>query len=445
LSPTEALSSIQQGAGDTVGKVGVIIVSGSVIGCCLERSGGAAALATTVLELVGERHAFVAVALVGVVVSVAVFADCGLLLCYPVCCAIARKANLSHQLLFLSLAMGLLTTHSMVPPTPGPIAAAAALKADLSLVFLYGSITSLSASLVSAAYARSLGCASWFVTEAATSHASRAEEARAMGTRAHLASAFVTIALPIVLISVGSISAAIATDGEGPLALRVLGTPSVALLAGVSTALAFLIGVRRPARAHWPLVLNEGLSSAAPIVLLTGMGGGLGAILRDTGMTGAFLHSSPASRLGLWLAVLLASALKVAQGSGTVAITVAASIMAPLMDEAGLGDRHSRALTVVALGAGSVLVVHVNDSFFWVFTRLIRCEVKQGLKLMTPASLVLGTSSAVMVWLLHLQLLAVVTIVVALSLALLATSTLGRCCSQRAAWSSRAAGAVELE
>jgi len=177
----------------------------------------------------------------------------------------------------------------------------------------------------------------------------------------------------------------------------------LALVVGTGLALALLVGVRRRERALWRGFLNDGLASAAPIVLLTGMGGGLGTILRDTGMIDAVSTSSPAWELGLGLAVLVASTLKIAQGSGTVAITVGASIMAPLMESAGLDDAHHRALTVTALGAGSLMVSHVNDSYFWVFTRLLACPLKRGLQLLTPVTALLGMSSAAVVWLLSLQ------------------------------------------
>ena len=145
-------------------------------------------------------------------------------------------------------------------------------------------------------------------------------------------------------------------------------------------------------------------------------------------MIDAVSTSSPAWELGLGLAVLVASTLKIAQGSGTVAITVGASIMAPLMESAGLDDAHHRALTVTALGAGSLMVSHVNDSYFWVravacvaspfhardrppsppccpqvFTRLLACPLKRGLQLLTPVTALLGMSSAAVVWLLSLQ------------------------------------------
>ena len=378
LPPSETLLSLQQGFGDTVGKVGVIIVSGSVIGCCLDWSGGAAALANKMLRMVGERHAVVALAMVGVVVSTAVFADCGLLLCFPVCGAIAKKGNrrIPHQLLFLALAMGLSSSHSMVPPTPGPVAAAIALDADLSLVFLYGLTISIITNIACAAYIHflaSLTCLhSDLAADSPSTHASapssstpppsappsstlppsapppsaaergsrpthqperterserpegseRADERADESERAHgaegpagsrvqgaegpagstsraggalssakrsprLVFASAPILVPIILISTGSIAAATSEDGHTPMALQLLGSPPIALAVGVAVALAGLIGVRQGGRARWRRHLDEGLGAAAPIVLLTGMGGGLGAILRDSGVLSA--------------------------------------------------------------------------------------------------------------------------------------------------------------
>ena len=182
-------------------------------------------------------------------------------------------------------------------------------------------------------------------------------------------------------------------------------------------------------RRAWPSYVSEGIGGAASIVLITGMGGGLGNVLRDTGVIGLLGGSASAARLGIWLPIFLAVALKVAQGSGTVgiaatpsalptpctcvgsvehcplqvAITVTASIMAPLMEEAGLDDPHSRALTVVAIGAGSLVVCHVNDSMFWVFTRLLQCEITLAVQLFTSGTLFIGASAAATAWLMSLS------------------------------------------
>ena len=203
--------------------------------------------------------------------------------------------------------------------------------------------------------------------------------------------------------------------------------PAIALLLGMVLALFLLIGVRR--RAEWPVLINEGLASAAPIVLITGMGGALGSVLRATGVVDVLSASIPAAKLGrtpspydpcartptthpplrpprsraVSFAMVLAAAIKIVQGSGTVAITVTASIMAPLMDSAGLGSAHSRALTVVAIGAGSLVVCHVNDSMFWVFTRLLRCDMGLALRTYTPGSLLIGLSAAAATGLMHLH------------------------------------------
>ena len=360
------------------------------------------------------------------------------------CDAIATEARIPHQLLFLSLAVGLLSSHSMVPPTPGPLAAAAALDADLSLVCLYGFVTSVCSSLLCAALIGSppfMRCleADLAAHDAAVARSRRASVQENESTAddalplqsPHLAAASAPVLIPIALISATSISAATSPSGQAPAVLHVLGAPSVALMLGMLTALLLLVGVRHRRHAQWRRFLNEGLTSAAPIVILTGMGGALGSILVETGMTDAVRRSSSASECGLCLAVLLASALKVAQGSGTVAITVGASIMAPLMEEAGLGDPHGRALTAIALGAGSMIVPHVNDSYFWVFTRLLRCPLKLSFKLLTAACLVLGLSSVCAVLLIHTQPIVVAPILAALPattlwLATLCTSRAGR-------------------
>ena len=289
LSPADTLASLQDGFGHTVGHVGVIIVTGSVIGTCLEKTGAAATLAHRLLRALGEQHAFVVLGLIGVLISTAVFADCGLLLCFPVCVAIARKTELAPHLLALSLLLGLGASHTMVPPTPGPVAAAAALEADLALVFLYGSLVAVCAALVGSAYAHALSrtrllatvpelgvpASSMCVPASPSAPSAAASFPRAGGgigrssdlslagaTMAgerlpSIAAALSPILLPVALMSCGSFASA-SGGGDAPAALTVPGTPAIALLIGMLTALLVLVGHRR--RAVWPTFLSEGRS-----------------------------------------------------------------------------------------------------------------------------------------------------------------------------------------
>jgi GntP family gluconate:H+ symporter len=183
-----------------------------------------------------------------------------------------------------------------------------------------------------------------------------------------------------------------------------LGEPAVALLAGVALALALprSFDRRRLGSGGW---IGEAVVSSASILVITGAGGAFGKVLQSSGVAEGIGEALSTAGLGIWLPFLVAAAIKTAQGSSTVAIITTAGLMAPLLEPLGLGADTARALCVVAIGAGSMVVSHANDSYFWVVTQLSNMDVSQGYRLQTLGTLVEGSAAAVAVWLLSRILL----------------------------------------
>jgi GntP family gluconate:H+ symporter len=216
------------------------------------------------------------------------------------------------------------------------------------------------------------------------------------------------IFIPIILIVLRSISALPSLPfGDGKL-LQIIdftGQPAVALLIGVG--LSFLL----PAKLTKEMLsttgwLGKGVIAAAGIIIVTGSGGAFGKVLQDSGIAEVVQNNlSGAQSLGIWLPVIIAASLKIAQGSSTVAIITTASLMAPLLTSLGLDSPSARALVVVAIGAGSIIASHANDSYFWVVTQMTGMNVNQGYRLQTIGTLVMGIISALTVWLVGLWLL----------------------------------------
>jgi GntP family gluconate:H+ symporter len=293
----------------------------------------------------------------------------------------------------------------MVPPTPGPVAAAGTLDADLGLVILIGLFVSLFA----------LGAGVVF----ATRYASRieidpADEALREGEKKKdsadiptLSRSLLPILLPIVLIVFRSIAELPARPfGEGVFSATAgfLGQPVVALLIGVF--LAFLLPKKLDREmlsgGGW---VGEAVLAASTIILITGAGGAFGKVLQESGIADAVKEGFSDAGLGIWLPFLIAAALKTVQGSSTVAIITTANIMLPLLSVFQLETEIAKALVVVAIGAGSMVVSHVNDSFFWVVTQLSGMNVRQGYRLQTLGTLFEGTVSIFVIWILSLFLL----------------------------------------
>ncbi len=398
MSLADVAKSINDGFGGTIGYIGIVILAGSVIGTFLEKSGGARTLAESILRLVGERNVPLAMGIIGYIVGVPVFCDSGFVILAPLCRALSRKAGSSLAAAAIALSLGLYATHTMVPPTPGPLAAAGILNADLGLVIMWGCV------VAAAAFVGSWVFAVAFASRTHLEYELPGETAGSVETKAYgpsAAKAIVPIVLPIVLIVAKSISDFPTHPlGQGGTAAVVgfIGQPVIALLMGVFFAFSLPKKLTREmiSASGW---VGEAVTGCAAIIIITGCGGAFGKVLQNAGIStvvGQFLGKG--SALSILLPFVIAAALKTAQGSSTVAIITTSGIVAPLLGTLGLESATARALSAVAIGAGSMVVSHVNDSYFWVVTGLSGMNVKQGYKLQTLGTLVEGLTAAVVLW-----------------------------------------------
>lgn len=405
LSLEQVVESVNAGFGGTIGYIGIVILAGTVIGTFLEKSGGAYRLAESTLRLVGRRHVPLSMGIMGYVVGIPVFCDSAFVILCPLARALSRKVRISPAASVMALSLGLYATHTMVPPTPGPVAAAGLLGADLGLVILWGALVSLIA--LAAGWLFAIAFAARIRFESESEPAGEASEEIDTAAPSTLRS-IVPILLPIVLIVARSISQFPTHPlGQGNFDALVgfVGQPVVALLIGV--LFAFLL----PRKLTTEMLSTSGwvgqaMVAAAGIIIITGCGGAFGKVLQNAGIAevvGRYLGAG--AGLGIWLPFLLAAALKTAQGSSTVAIITTAGIMAPLLATLGLDGATAKALVVVAIGAGSMVVSHANDSYFWVVTGLSGMTASQGYKLQTLGTLVQGTVAALAVWAISLAVL----------------------------------------
>lgn len=405
MSMMEVVSAVNAGFGNTIGYIGIVILAGSIIGKFLEMSGGAFKLATGVLNLVGKKNIPLAMSIVGYIVSIPVFCDSAFIVLSPLVKALSKQIKVTLAVTAMALSLGLYVTHSLIPPTPGPVAAAGILKADLGMVILLGLPVSLVAML--GGWLFSLNVASKFRIEASSSSEEsplNIESAASPSLIKSLLPIFVPIFL-IILRSINELPSHPFGEGNMAIALSFIGQPTVALLIGVF--LAFLLPKKLTkemlSTTGW---LGQGIIAAATIIIVTGCGGAFGKVLQESGIAEVIKSNlSGAKSLGIFLPVIIAAALKIAQGSGTVAIITSASLMAPLVVSLGLDSSLARALVVVAIGAGSMIASHANDSYFWVVTQMSGMNVNQGYRLQTIGTLVVGVLSAVIVWILSLWVL----------------------------------------
>ncbi|MCL1090999.1 GntP family permease [Shewanella profunda] len=411
LPSGEIAKTITTGFGNILGYIGLVIVLGTIIGIILEKSGAAITMADVVINVLGKRFPTLTMSIIGYLVSIPVFCDSGFVILNSLKQSMANRMKVSSVSMSVALATGLYATHTFVPPTPGPIAAAGnlGLESNLGLVIGVGLFVAAVASLAGMLWANRFAGVEpdgEGAQELKTQLDDYESLKQSYGVLPSPLKAFAPIFVPILLICLGSI----ANFPSAPLGketlfdiLVFLGQPVNALLIGLFLSLSLLKSESKIG--EFSERISQGLITAAPIILITGAGGAFGAVLKATPI-GDFLGTSlSALGVGIFMPFIVAAALKSAQGSSTVALVATSALVAPMLGDIGLGSEMGRVLTVMAIGAGAMTVSHANDSFFWVVTQFSRMSVKQAYKAQTMATLIQGVTAMITVYILSLVLL----------------------------------------
>lgn len=393
----DIVNSVQDGFGSTLGKIGIVIIAGTLIGVFLENSGGAFAMAESILKLIGRKRVPAAMSVIGYVTSIPVFGDSGFVIFSPLNRALTKRAGLSLATTAIALCLGLMVSHTLIPPTPGPIAAAALMRADLGRVILIAVPVSLCVLAFSWFWATRVASRTYIDPEPDLTDADIELRLR------HAPSAslsFLPILAPLALIVLASIAAYPTRPfgtGQAAVFLEFVGSPFIALFVGV--LLAFLLPRKFDrellSQTGW---VGKGLQAAAIIIFITGAGGAFGRILQNSGFAGMIGEALAPYSLGLWLPFILCAAIRAAQGSATVAIITTAGIVEAILPALGLDSDIGRALSVVAICSGGFFASHANDSFFWVVTQMSGMTAKDGYRLLTLGSTLMSFLSGALVW-----------------------------------------------
>ena len=398
MSYGDIITSINDGFGGTLGKIGLIIVLGVIIGAFLENTGGAFAIAEKVLKFIGKKRIITAMGVLGYIVSIPVFADSGFLLLHPLSKSLSKKAKISIAGPAIALGLGLMASHTMVPPTPGPIAAAGILGADLGLVIAFGFPVSIIALIAGLVFASKYASKTYIEPELIGG----ADSERIYKEQPSALKSSIPIIIPILLIVLRSILNPERTGIDNGFVdfLNFVGEPVIALLIGVFLCLLL------PKKLEYDMVSSSGwigkaIMDAASIILITGAGGIFGKILQNSGIAETLGDLLSGYNLGIFLPFVIAAAIKSAQGSSTVALVTSASIIFPMMTSLGFETEIQKALVVIVIGAGSAVVSHANDSFFWVVTQMSGMNVKNGYRLFSLGSGILGFTGALAVFVLY--------------------------------------------
>lgn len=390
MEPTAIMNSMKIGMGNTLGFVATVVGLGAIFGAILEQSGAANALANFFLEKMGEEKAPWAMTITGFVVAIPVFFDVAFIILVPLIYSLQRRSGKSLYLFAIPLLAGLAATHSFIPPTPGPVAVADILGADLGLVIMFGFIIGIPSVIISGPMLAKRLAKQTFI--AAPSIESTEDDP---SSNPKLAPVLVIIAIPILLIVLNTISKTWIETGSIKVWLEFFGHPFSALI--IANLLAwYFMGVKNGfSKEALSEMSTKSLAPAGIIILLTGAGGVFKQILMDTG-TGQMLADAFASNLSspFIFAFVMAALMRVVQGSATVAMITSAGMTAALIASANLSSAQL-ALLVIAIASGATVLSHVNDSGFWLINRYLGLTVKQTFRSWTVMTTLLGISSFV--------------------------------------------------
>ncbi len=395
LQPGSIISSIKQGFGDTLGAIGIVIVAGTSLGVVLEKTGAAISMADFILRRVGKKNTSLAMSLTGLVFGIPIFCDSGFVVLSPLNKSLAVRSNTSMAVMAVSLATSLLAVHCFIPPHPGATAAAGIVGVDLGQLMLTGLIIAVPTAGVGFIWANTFGKRYNVVASNDTSPENQVLNDQKL-PNPYLS--FIPVVLPIILIALKSILALFInklTDGFLIRAIIFIGDPSVALLIGLAISFTLVSNWKKEILDDW---LGEGVKNAGSILAITAAGGAFGTILKATGVGVSIGNMLSPLGLGILLPFLIAAGLKTAQGSSTVAIITASSLILPLLPELHLNAGWGPILTVLSMGAGSIVVSHANDSYFWVVTKFSDLNLETSLKVFTTATLVMGITAELIIY-----------------------------------------------
>ncbi len=384
------VKAFQDGVGTVLGFIAIVVALGTMLGKMMAESGAAARIATTLIARFGETRVHWAIMVVAFIVGIPVFFQVGFVLLIPLVFTIARRSGLSLVKIGIPLVAGLSVVHGMMPPHPAAMLAVVAYKADIGRTIAYAILVGLpTAALAGPIFA------SWIAPRIALPAENPVAAQFAADTRATVSPSFgislLTVLLPVILM-LGASTADVALDATSPVraVFDFIGGPIAALLLALLFSF-WSLGYRQHfSRDQILKFANDCLAPTATILLVIGAGGGFNRVLIESGVGKAIADVALGSQASpLLLAWTVAALIRVATGSATVAMTTSAGIVAPIA--AATPGTHAE-LLVLATGAGSLVLSHVNDSGFWLIKEFFNMTVQQTLKTWTVAETIIGVA-----------------------------------------------------
>jgi len=376
---------LKDGFGGTTASIGLLIILGAIIAVILDKSGGALSIARYVLSKTGEKKAPAALGITGFVAGMPIFCDSGFIILSGLARSFSSRTGIAMPLIAGVLASSLYSVHCLIPPHPGALAAAGIIDAPIGNLILAGTLFAIPAALSAYFWIKWITKGKGYLPAKSVLPENQQESVPSPPVWM----ALLPIVMPLLLISVNSLLT-ILYPGSVNGVVRFLvftGQPVIALSVGVLCA---LLLVRNGGMNSLNSLFDSAVEKAGPIIIVTAAGGMFGLVIKETGVGAAAGELLSQSGVALLVPFLIALVMKTAQGSSTVAIITASSFVAPMLAQLGLDSEWGKILTLLSLGAGSMVASHANDSYFWVVSKFSEISPGVTLRVHTTATIVMG-------------------------------------------------------
>ena len=384
----ETLYLIYKGFFSIVLIIGPIIIIGTVLGKFLNETGTSKKMVNSFISYFGIDNIPLSLNLIGLIISIPVFCDAAFILMSSIVKDLSRITKKNIILLSVCLATGLYSAHVFIPPTPGPIAASAIINADIGLLFLIGIVVGIIVSISGYVWMKFLFKKEFKINPGEIkSHDFTSDRSIV---------SFLPVIVPILLISTSTIIKYPKLDINKLPFLKIfeiIGKPEIALLIGFIMTLIFLKKDEIQSTPQW---IIKSLKNSFGILLITGAGGALGYIIRESGIIDNLNLNIATGLASIFSVFILATIIKTIQGSSTVAIVTTCAITAPILQSIGMTSELEKVILIISIGSGAMTISHVNDSYFWVVTKYSNIEMNYVLKYFSSATLIQGLTGLVL-------------------------------------------------
>jgi GntP family gluconate:H+ symporter len=384
---------LRAGFGHTMEKIGLLIILGTTLGVILEKTGATLSMANHILRTVKEKNAPIAITITGFIVGLPIFCDSGFIILSGLNHSLVQKTHYKMPVMAICLATSLLAVHCLVPPHPGITAAVLGIGGNMGIVMFWGILLAIPATIVGYFISTRLG--------KKYDHEQRTEIPESIA--AELPSAFwsfVPVITPILLITLKSVMTTFfiqTKEAPGTIytILNFIGDPVIALILSIIISIPLIRAHHKKDLNHW---LSDGVHKAGFVLAIIAGGGMFGEMLQATGISKNMGDLLSHYSLGIFFPFLITAILKTAQGSSTVAMITAASLLAPMLPSLGLQSPTTLTLTILSMGAGSMVISHANDAYFWVIQKFSDLETDITLRVYTLATCLMGLTVQLIIW-----------------------------------------------